>query len=181
MWIGIALLLAASAMFGQDLCTDITAIDKFAKNLSSASLTKPWRRFELSSVDEKARWHEVTQWAEPNADVALVYAGKAEAPLKVLLILTSLSGDWTHEVEFYFRADGTLAKRYDYLGTFYGEVKAHRNTWFDCSGKQLKSERRFYQLGTDKRLKSPGPDFTDEPVPLYKTVKGLPFYPLLPR
>ena len=179
MRIAIARFLMAGAAWSQDLCSDVAAIDKFAKELTMASYTKPQLRYEVGE-DELSQWHGVRKWEDENADKALVYAAKTELPLKVGMLFNSESGDWVQEIEFYFRADGSLAKRYENLRTFYGNVTAHRYTWFDCNGKELKSERKFFELGAKKRT-TPDGDFQDEPFPPYKRLKDLPFYSLLPH
>src|SRR3954466_5057565 len=107
MRIRIVYLLIAGVVRGQDVCTDVAAIDKFAKELTNASYKKPQLRYEISATDEDSKWHGVRKWDQEDAtDKAVVYAAKTEAPLKVLMLFTSESGDWGQEIEFYFRSDG---------------------------------------------------------------------------
>ncbi|HST51603.1 MAG TPA: hypothetical protein VLJ61_06285 [Pyrinomonadaceae bacterium] len=95
--------------------------------------------------------------------------------------LQSDSGDWVHYVDYYFRNDGTLAKVETRLNTFYGHVTAVREKFYGERGEMLQSDEHFYRLGTKHRLRSKDgkEKFIDEPVPVYKTARELPFYRLL--
>ncbi len=56
-----------------------------------------------------------------------------------------------------------------------------RERFYDPKGRLLSSSQQFLDLETKKK-KKPGADgveFIDEPIPVYRTVKALPFYTLL--
>ena len=58
-----------------------------------------------------------------------------------------------------------------------------RERFYDGQGKLLRSSRQFLDMETKKK-KKPGEDgeeFIDEPIPIYRTVKALPFYTLLSK
>ena len=86
-----------------------------------------------------------------------------------------------HDVDCYFREDGTLAKVEARLNTFYGRVTAVREKIYGERGELLQADERFYRLGTKRRVRpNVGKDeFIDEPIPIYKTARDLPFYHLL--
>jgi hypothetical protein len=154
----------------------ILKIDRFTK-------TKKHRVFaDVSSVDdEKERWREFksdkeledTTWYQA-ADV-FTQSGKI---VVARFTFTSPSGDWYHFIDYYFRADGSLAKIHARLNTFYGKVSVIRNRYFDSAGRLIKETKSFNDVKTDRVIKKPV-DFIDEPIPLYKTVSDLPFSKLL--
>jgi|SRR5262245_2389868 len=90
------------------------------------------------------------------------------------------SDDWFHQVDYYFRKDGSLAKIHARLDTFYGNVTAIRERFYDSKGRRLSSSQQLLDLKTKKR-KRPDVAFVDEPIPVYLTVKALPFNPLLSK
>jgi hypothetical protein len=92
----------------------------------------------------------------------------------------SASGDWAHYVDYYFREDGSLARIHARLNTSYGNMTVLRERFYDPKGKLLSSSQQFLDMETKKK-KKPGEEFTDEPIPLYRTVKALPFYTLLSK
>jgi len=55
-----------------------------------------------------------------------------------------------------------------------------RERFYDPRGRLLSSSQQFLDLETEKK-KKPGADFEDETIPLYRTVKALPFYTLLSK
>jgi len=58
-----------------------------------------------------------------------------------------------------------------------------RERFYDGQGKLLRSSQQFLDMETKKK-KKPGEDgeeFIDEPIPIYRTVKALPFYTLLSK
>ena len=93
---------------------------------------------------------------------------------------TSSSGDWYHYVDYYFRADGTLAKIHAQLNTFAGPdggISVVRDKFYSSSGKLLHTATRYLDLKSQKPRKRG--EFMDQPIPDYKTVRDLPFYKLL--
>jgi hypothetical protein len=91
------------------------------------------------------------------------------------------SRDWVHFISYYFREDGTLAKVEARLNTFYGHVTAVREKFYGERGQLLQADERFYKLGTKSRVRPNDgkEEFIDEPIPIYKSTRDLPFYRLL--
>jgi hypothetical protein len=132
-----------------------------------------WREFK--SEEERAE----TDTSDGLYDNANVWS-KDGAVVLVNCTFETDSGDWFHKVDYYFRKDGSLAKIHARLDTFYGSVTAIRERLYDSKGRLLSSSQQILDLKTKKK-KRPGEDdgFKDEPVPVYRTVKALPFSALL--
>lgn len=131
---------------------------------------KQWREFE----SEKVR-----QESAPDGDAAMVWLRNGKL-IYAGFTLQSDSRDWAHYVNYYFRADGTLARIDAKLNTFYGYMSVARKQHYSPQGKLLKSSVQYLDLKTQKK-KKPGDDFIDEPFPVYRNIKSLPFYALLGR
>jgi len=100
--------------------------------------------------------------------------------LVVSTFTTSSSGDWTHHVEYCFRADGTLALSHSILSTFVavdGGVRRIRERRFDRGGQLLWVTSRVIDLETGKARKDQ--QFMDQDEPIYKNRVDLPFARLL--
>src|SRR5215510_1577797 len=133
---------------------------------------------------EKSQWREFKSEEERDEvvtenDKANVFA-KDGAVVLANYTFQSPSGDWTHYVNYYFREDGALARIHARLNTFYGNMTVIRERFYDPKGRLLSSSQQLLDLETKKR-KKPGTDgeFIDEPIPVYRTVKALPFYKLM--
>lgn len=87
------------------------------------------------------------------------------------------SRDWAHFVTYYFRADGTLAKIHSRLNTFYGNTSAIRDKYYGANGKLLRTTARYLDMDTGKPNKHP--NFQEEQLPIYLSVRNLPFFNLL--
>jgi hypothetical protein len=135
-----------------------------------------WREFK--SEDERAE-ADTSDGLYDNADV---WAKDGAVVLAYFTFQTD-SDDWGHQVHYHFRKDGSLAKIqlakiHSRLDTFYGGVTAIRQRFYDPKGRLLSSLQQFFDLQTKKKMR-PGADgvsFKDEPIPVYRTVKALPFY-----
>ncbi len=92
----------------------------------------------------------------------------------------SPSRDWLLYARYCFRQDGTLARVHSELNTFYGHVSVIRDRYFAKNGEVIGSREKFLDIHTrePKKLR-PEDDFIDEPLPIYKSVRKLPFYALL--
>jgi len=126
-------------------------------------LFKTARQLEQASLDESAY-----VWLK---DGKLVVAKMS---------FTSSSGDWYHFVTYYFRDDGTLGKIHAQLNTFAapgGGVSVVREKFYGADGKLLHATTRYLDLQSQRPRKRA--DFMDQPIPVYKTVRDLPFAKLL--
>jgi hypothetical protein len=84
------------------------------------------------------------------------------------------SPDWTDEVEYCFRPDGSLARAVAALANVEAEVYGHRTLWFAADGKLLFTKEKASENG---RRRKPGADLMDglNTTIVYPTVKSLPF------
>jgi hypothetical protein len=125
-----------------------------------------WKEFKSNKeLEEHDYYTQVFVWTK---------AGKVIAANHVF---TSPSGDWAHYVNYYFRADGSLAKIKAELRTFYGDLIVLRDRYYDANGKLLKSTKKFRDLTTGKPKKPT--DFFDQEIPVYLKLSALPFRKLL--
>ena len=96
--------------------------------------------------------------------------------LVVSTFTTSSSGDWTHDVEYCFRADGTLALSHSTLSTFLAAdagVRRVRERRFDRGGQLLWVTTRIVDLTTGEARTAP--QFMDQDEPSYTNRATLPF------
>src|SRR5258708_1297425 len=132
-------------------------------------LQDKWRVFKTTRQMEQADGYEsVLVWLKDgNAVIAKCS-------------FTSPSGDWYHFVNYYFRADGTLAKIHAQLNTFSaadGGMSVVRDQFYDPKGGLLQRSTRYLDLKSQRPRKRA--DFMDQPIPVYKFVRSLPFASLL--
>ena len=128
-----------------------------------------WREFKSKLAKGETNPEDLNEighaWAREGKVVAAGLAFQSE------------SRDWAHFVRYYFREDGTLAKIYSRLNTFYGNVTAIREQYYSRNGRLLKTTARYLDIETQKPKKSH--DFQDHPTPVYLNVRKLPFSKLL--
>jgi len=171
--------------------TEIARIKAYCQELDDYAKRNPKfvRLFaDVSSgmKGEKSRWREFNPKSVRNMNYIGSLMGSAIAWSKdgavalVSCAFQSPSGDWRHLVSYYFREDGSLAKIHARLNTFYGDMTVFREQFYDQKGRLLSSSKQFLDLETQKE-KKPGTEFEDETIPLYRTVKALPFYTLLSK
>jgi hypothetical protein len=151
-------------LFNQNLAQTRTVvqIDEYAKTVSHLRQTQKQRIFaDVSSDWKKSIWQEFkNEKMRDNADTGDNLNENAYVWMKDGKIVSttftfqSPSRDWAHFVTYYFRADGTLAKAESTLNTFYGNVTADRNYYFDLKGKIVKQNVKYLDLKTQKPIKS---------------------------
>jgi len=163
------------------------AITVYAKSLDQYTKHNPGHRRLFGNAaeleDEQDKWRSFK--TAKQLDQANLYESayvwlKDGKVVTARFNFTSPSGDWSHYVNYYFRADGTLAKIHAQLNTFAsakGGVSVIREKFYDTSGKLLHESTRYLDLKTQR----PGKriDFMDQPIPVYKTVRDAPFAKLL--
>jgi hypothetical protein len=127
-----------------------------------------WREFKS---DDELEAYRVKQKA-PNTKASIWNApdGTTIASLR----FGSASGDWSDEVEYCFRPDGSLARAAAALANIEAEVYGHRTTWFAADGAVLFTKEKASENG---RRRQPGPDLMEglDATIVYPTVKSLPF------
>ncbi|HEY8461890.1 MAG TPA: hypothetical protein VIM99_15985, partial [Blastocatellia bacterium] len=138
---------------------------------------------------DKIRWKEFNPKSEEDLDYigslmsnAFVWS-KDGATTFVSCAFQNPSGDWVHYVNYYFRKDGSIARIQAQLNAFHGYASVIREMFYDPKGKLLSSSRQILDLETKKEKKPDADDaeFFDHPVPVYRTVKALPFHTLLSK
>jgi hypothetical protein len=103
---------------------------------------------------------QATIWAAPDGTrVAEVY-------------FQSDTGDWSDDVQYCFRADGTLARLEATLSNYAADVEGRRITHFDGAGAVLLTSGKASSLETHKRVATM--EGLSDP-PIYPTVASLPF------
>ncbi len=162
-------------------------IETYCKQIDAFIKSRKTRVRILAKIDDGDKWREFkSEKARQRANEgdslnenALVW-GKNSKFLYAGFTFQSPSRDWVHYVNYYFRADGTLAKIDAKLNTFYGYTSVSRRQYYARQGKLLKSSVQYLDLKTRRKTK-PGDDFIDKLPPVYKQVKSLPFYHVLGR
>ena len=166
---------------------ELTAISSYVKSIDQFTNRNARKRRIFGIVPEEEdkpdKWIEfkyVRQAVQANLhDSAYVWLkdGKVVA---AQFSLTSSSGDWYHYVNYYFRADGTLAKIHAQLNTFAspdGGLSVVRDKFYSSSGKLLHTATRYLDLKSQKPRKRG--DFMDQPISVYENARDLPFLKLL--
>jgi hypothetical protein len=156
------------------LCNDRQAIESYTRSLDAKIKTFPHRTFG-KPFSEESKWTEVS--GDHEGDFASIFTD-GRKPVVAVFTFSSESADWVLEATYYFRADGTLAKKHEVLNTFYGNASVTRDGIFTCSGEVLFKVTRHGDWKTEKE-KAPEPEFIDEESPPFKQVEDLPFFGLL--
>lgn len=169
----------------------IAQINKYAKSVLSLMERTKQRIFaDVSSDARKPNWKEFkTEKKREGADTgnnlnenAYIWTKEGKI-VSATFTFQSPSRDWAHFVTYYFRPNGTLAKAESTLNTFYGNVTAERNYYFDSKGKILKQDVNYLDLKTQKpinlkeRIKTE--EFFDREVKFFKNTNKLPFIKLI--
>jgi hypothetical protein len=103
--------------------------------------------------------------------LALVYS-EGKQPRWVFLRIKGPEEDaWWEDINYYFRADGTIAKRERHFQIRAANITLSETTFYD-HGKVIKDRTHHQALGPGKKNTSA---FIDEPAPDYMTVDDLPF------
>lgn len=103
--------------------------------------------------------------------LALVYAEGFEPKWVFLRIAGSEKDGWSEDIDYYFRDDGSIAKRERYLQIPVANMTLVETTFYE-HGKVLKDTTRHHALRPGKQKMAA---FNDEPPPDYMTVDDLPF------
>ena len=167
---------AAIEAYCQELDQHVKRHEKSGRLLADISSGKKpaWREFQSEEEREEA---DTGDNLNENA-IAWIKDGE---PAVVSFTFQSPSGDWSHFVTYYFHPDGTLAKVDATLNTFYGHMTRTRKEVYGAEGRLLRSSVAHFDLYTQKKRRPglKGEEFVDEPVPVYRRTKDLPFYHLL--
>jgi hypothetical protein len=172
--IPLAVLLAISELNGAEVggCENVNAVKAYAERVDARIKQIKPRLFV--QINAAAKWKEVKETPDSAEAMANVYVDKAGLPIAAFFSFAPGSKDWVLLANYYFRADGGLAKKDELLNTSRGRLIVSRNSLFDCEGEVLRTTSQYLDLDT-KRKKKPGADFQDESSPVYKRVQDLPF------
>lgn len=163
--------------------SEISSIDDYARKIDTFIKQNPdakrmvgnispdekpnWRRFKTRTEFEKQEMNDQAfVWIQNGILVAAAFTFQSE------------SGDWVHDVTYYYRENGSLAKIEARLNTSYGNISVIRKHYYNDQGQLLRKTERYQDLDTGKP-KKPNAEFQDEPIPSYPTIKALPFYRLV--
>jgi hypothetical protein len=158
-------------------CGGTAQIDEFAARTDAQLKRMRVRTFAASDSLHGEEWSELTDSSETEGTAASVYFDQG-TPVAAFFTIQTESGDWVLFACYYFRSDGSLAKRHERLNTSYGSASVLRDAYFGCHGEAYGGLTRHLDLKTQKP-KKPDPEFVDERAPLFKRVQDLPFFSLL--
>ncbi len=162
---------------------EVSAIDAYAKKIDLFIKRKNRQRiFANVSNDNADRWLEFKNESERDklndennlSETALVWS-KSRKVMGANFTFQSGSGDWVEYVMYYFRNDGSLAKIQAQLNTFHGNISVGRDKYYSRSGRLLTTKTRYLDLKSQKPVRR-RPDFMDEEIPIYQSVRRLPFF-----
>jgi hypothetical protein len=144
----------------------------FADTASYTDGSAPrWQEFKNKRALERAEAYSVANvWTQGAGDALLADFS-----------LSSPSGDWAQYANYYYRADGTLAKLHSELRTFMGNLIVIRDRFYDATGKLLQEKTRYLDLNTRKPRRVEAGGFQDIPLKPYAKTSDLPFYSLLKK
>jgi hypothetical protein len=172
----------------QQNAADIAAIEAYSKQMDAyakrnaargrlfadtssytdSNASPRWQEFRSKRALERAEaYTAATVWSRPSGEMVAEFN------------LSSPSGDWAQNVNYYYRSDGTLAKIHAELRTFMGDLIVIRDRFYDPKGKVLREKTRYLDLNTRKPKKVDAGGFMDVPFELYAKTSDLPFYSLL--
>ena len=162
---------------------DVASISVYVKQVDRFIKTNEKRKRIFGEVgDTQDIWREFKgkvakdETPEDLDQVAYVWTRSGEV-LAAAFTFQSGSRDWAHFVTYYFREDGTLAKIHSRLNTFYGNTSAIRDKYYGANGKLLRTTARYLDMDTGKPNKHP--NFQEEQLPIFLSVRSLPFFNLL--
>jgi hypothetical protein len=130
--------------------------------------------------DGTGSWRAVTEHDDPKATsptgntpntVASLWSAPDGTTIAEVYFRSD-TGDWSQDVEYCFRADGTLARLAGALSNYAADVDGERTMHFDARGAVLSTAGKARSLETHKAL--PTLDGLATP-PVYPTVVSLPF------
>lgn len=173
--VGTAILAAQSTV----PCEGPARIDRFAAQIDAKLKQLKVRTFVEASSEQNGGWHEATSPSEVEGTVASVYF-ENDVPVAAFFTIQTESGDWVLYASYYFRPNGTLAKRHEQLNTFNGNARVLRDTYLGCRGEVYRGATQHQNLES-RKAKRPEPGFIDERAPLFRHVQKLPFSSALKR
>jgi hypothetical protein len=169
----------------------VAAIEAYGKQMDAYARRNTGRGRLFADTSDYRDANSPARWREFRSKRALqrseaysastVWSNQAGDPVLAEFSLSSPSGDWAHNVTYYYRDDGTLAKLHSELRTFMGELIVIRDRLYDSKAKLLQEKTTYLDLKTRKPKKVEQGSFMDAPAELYAKTSDLPFYALLKK
>src|SRR5205823_3858420 len=119
----------------QETCS-ANSIDAYASRIDSNLKHMKVRYFADAGSSEKSDWEETKEVIQ-ESEVASVYLNENNLPVAAFFTIQTESGDWILYAAYYFRPDGSLAKKHERLNTFYGHAIVIRDVLHGCHGEVL--------------------------------------------
>lgn len=162
----VGLLLAApGASFGGTSKT--AAIDAYCVQLrTDFASTSP---FVFSGPDPWVQMDEVPA-SMPDEGLAFIYTSGPDIRW-VFLRITDQEAGWSEDIEYFYRGDGTLAKRVRHLQSIPSNIALDVTSYY-LAGRVIKEKSHHHAL---KRGKTDSSHFSDPEAPTFWTVNDLPF------
>lgn len=117
-------------------------------------------------------WVEIDDIGAALSDEALAYV-YAEGPAirRVVLLMNGPKQSWTQTVDYYFREDGTIAKRDRLLQSSTANIQLQEVSYY-LDGHAFKEHTRHHALGPGREDSS---KLDDPGAPVYLDLRELPF------
>lgn len=160
-----------------------TSIEEYCKIINEGLSPQALDDVSTYTDGNGAKWERVAE----NSPIGKVYQGakvwlREKNIVYVSMYKTSPSGDWTQFSEYCYRANGTLAKVFGTLNTFYsseeGGVRVFTDRYFDADGALIASSTEVLNMHTEMPTIA---TYQDRDTPIYKTSQQLPFFHLIDR
>jgi hypothetical protein len=157
--------LLASPAFGHS--KKLSQIDSYCRQVQTGFATA--MPFVFSGPDPWVQMDELPA-AMPDEALAFVYTVGPEVQW-VFLRAVDLGNGWSEDVDYFFREDGTLAKRLRRVQSATANITLEVTTWYE-HGRVLKERTRHHSLNRGRQDAS---KFNDPDAPVYWTTDDLPF------
>jgi hypothetical protein len=144
-----------------------SSIDAYCNGLRAAfTSTSP---FVFSGPDPWMQMDEVPA-SMPSDALAFVYAAGGDVRW-VFLRITDEDGGWSEDIDYFYRDDGSLAKRTRHLESVSSNIELDVTTYYQ-QGRVLREKVRHHALSHGKIDSS---QFSDPDAPVFWSVEDLPF------
>ncbi len=162
-----SLLLFLFPAFASARSSKTAAIDLYCNQLRAgfASATP----FVFSGPDPWVQLDDVPA-SMPGDGLAFLYAAGPDIRWVFLRIADSENG-WSEDIDYFFRADGTLAKRERHLQSAASNIALDEISYY-LNGRLLKQKSHHHAMVHGKTDSS---QFSDPDAPVFATVDDLPF------
>jgi hypothetical protein len=161
---GLLLMAASSNALGN---SKTSAIDAYCNRLrADFASSSP---FVFSGPDPWIQMDEVPA-SMPDTALAFIYAAGADVRW-VFVRITDPDNGWSEDIDYFYRDDGSLAKRVRHLQSVPANIALDVTTYY-ADGRVLKEKSRHHALA---RGKTDSSQFSDPDAPTFWSVDDLPF------